>query len=281
MRLALCNEVTRELALERQCEMAAALGYAGLEIAPFTLGEDVLRLAPSQRAAVRQACTNAGIVVSGLHWLLVAPKGLSITSSDKPVWDTTIDAMRRLIDLCAELGGAYLVHGSPDQRRIGPEQDRRGAAKRGEAAFAAIAEDAARAGVVYCIEPLAKEQTEFINTVAEAATIVRRIGSPAVRTMIDACAAARSESAPVAELLQEWVPTGLIAHVHLNDRNRRAPGQGSDRFGPILKALRATNYGGWIGIEPFEYVPDGPTCAARAIGYLSGLMESIANDRNG
>jgi hypothetical protein len=28
-------------------------------------------------------------------------------------------------------------------------------------------------------------------------------------------------------------------------------------------------------VEPFEYVPDGPTCAARSIGYLRGLLERI------
>ena len=70
------------------------------------------------------------------------------------------------------------------------------------------------------------------------------------------------------------MPTGWIAHVHLNDRNRRGPGQGSDRFGPVLRALRETGYAGFCAVEPFDYHPDGPTCAARAIGYLSGLMET-------
>jgi hypothetical protein len=27
-------------------------------------------------------------------------------------------------------------------------------------------------------------------------------------------------------------------------------------------------------VEPFVYEPDGPTCAARAIGYLQGLLEA-------
>jgi D-psicose/D-tagatose/L-ribulose 3-epimerase len=278
-RLALCNEVVRELSFERQCEVTAALGYAGLEIAPFTLAEEAFRLPAMRRAAIRRACANTGIVVSGLHWLLVSPAGLSITSGDKAVWDKTVDIMRRLIDLCADLGGTYLVHGSPNQRRLAGEPDPAAAAKRGEAAFAAVADHAAMAHVTYCIEPLAQEQTDFITSVAQAAAIVRGIGNPAVKTMLDTCAAARGERAPAAAVLRQWIPTGLIAHVHLNDRNRRAPGQGGDRFGPILQALFDTAYEGWIGIEPFEYVPDGPGSAARAIGYLSGLMESIAHAR--
>ena len=54
-------------------------------------------------------------MVSGLHWLLVAPEGLSITSNDGAVRDRTRDVMRGLVDLCAGLGGPVLIHGSPAQ----------------------------------------------------------------------------------------------------------------------------------------------------------------------
>ena len=41
----------------------------------------------------------------------------------------------------------------------------------------------------------------------------------------------------------------------------------------IVRALRETGYRGWIAMEPFVYEPDGPTCAARMIGYVAGLLE--------
>jgi D-psicose/D-tagatose/L-ribulose 3-epimerase len=273
-RLSLCNEVVRELPFERQCALAAALGYDGLEIAPFTLGDEAYRMPPAERAAMRRACVDAGIAVSGLHWLLVAPAGLSITSADAGVRDKTLDVMRRLIVLCADLGGTYLVHGSPAQRMLDPT-DRAGCAKRGEDAWASVAHEAERAGVTYCIEPLAPRETNFVNTVAEAAAIVERIGSPALRTMMDTSAAAVAEAEPVASLVERWMPTGVIGHVQLNDRNRRGPGQGEDTFRPILSALKRTGYSGWLAMEPFDYVPDGPTCAARAIGYVAGVMEDL------
>ena len=114
-----------------------------------------------------------------------------------------------------------------------------------------------------------------MNTVAEAASIVERIGSPALRTMIDTSAASIAEAEPVADLVRRWLPTGLIAHVQLNDRNRRGPGEGKDRFAPVLGALKAGGYEGWLAMEPFIYEPDGPTCAARAIGYVSGILEAL------
>jgi sugar phosphate isomerase/epimerase len=281
MRLALCNEVVRELPFERQCALAADLGYHGLEIAPFTLGEAAYRMPSAERARLRRACADAGIAVSGLHWLLVAPPGLSITTSDSAVWDRTVDVMRRLVGLCADLGGTYLVHGSPEQRRLDEDP---AAAGRGEEAWAAVASESQAAGVTYCIEPLAPALTPFVTTVAEAAAIVGRVNSPALKTMIDTSAAAGGEAEPVSAVFERWLPSGHIAHVHFNDRNRRGPGQGEDAFGPVLASLERHAYGGWIGIEPFEYIPDGPTCAARSIGYVQGLIEALsgsASDRTG
>jgi sugar phosphate isomerase/epimerase len=112
--------------------------------------------------------------------------------------------------------------------------------------------------------------------VAEAVAIIDRIGNPALRTMLDVCAAGQGEAVPVTELLDRHLPGGHLAHIHLNDRNRRAPGQGADRFGPILATLARHGYAGWCGVEPFDYLPDGPGSAAFAAGYLRGVMESQA-----
>ncbi len=273
-KLALCNEVLRDLPFERQCAVAAGLGYHGLEVAPFTLADEAYRMPAAERAAIRDTAAAHGLQICGLHWLLVAPQGLSITTDDRAVWAKTIDVMRRLVGLCADLGGTYLVHGSPAQRRL-DAADPAGSAERGIEAWAAVAAEAARAGVVYCVEPLAQRETNFVNTVAEAAAIVERIGSPALRTMIDTSAAGASEAEPVDALIARWMPTGLVAHVQLNDRNRRGPGQGEDRFTPILAALQRTGYDGWLAMEPFDYVPDGPTCAARSIGYVAGILEGL------
>lgn len=269
MRFSLCNEVIRELPFERQCALASGLGYRGLEVAPFTFGDDGWRMPANQRAEIRNACRSAGIEVSGLHWLLAAPAGLSITTADRAVWQKSVDVLLGSIELCAELGGAYLVHGSPAQRRVADASD----ARRAEEAWALAAEAARNAGVVYCLEPLAKPDCNFVNTIAEAREVVARIGNPAFRTMVDTLAASLMEPEPVADAIRRLMPSGLMAHIQLNDRNRRGPGQGDDRFAPVVRALRETGYDGWIAMEPFVYEPDGATCAARMIGYVAGLLE--------
>ena len=274
MRIALCNEVLAPWPFARQCEWAAALGYEGLELAPFTLGDDAWKLPAAQRASLRRAASDAGIAISGLHWLLRQPEGLSITSPDATVRARTLEVLRGLIDLCADLGGAVLVHGSPAQRRL-PAGDEAAGRERAIETFATVAAHAQAAGVTYCIEPLAAPEADFLHTVAEAAAVVQAIDRPALRTMLDCCAAARAEAESVHEVLARWLPTGLLAHVQLNDPNLRGPGQGALGFADILRALRRHGYAGWIAVEPFDYHPDGPACAARAIGYLKGLLEAL------
>jgi sugar phosphate isomerase/epimerase len=183
--------------------------------------------------------------------------------------------MRGLVGLAADLGANLLIHGSPAQRQLeaGDEFD---SEKRGVEYFAAAAEAASAAGVTYLLEPLAREHTAFVNTVEQAVAIVRSIDSPALRTMLDCSAAGLSESEPIPAILRKWLPTGLIAHIHFNDPNRRGPGEGQLAFGPIVAALRAGNYSGIAAVEPFIYHPDGPTCAARAIGYMRGVLEGEA-----
>lgn len=277
MRLSLCNEVLRPWPLARQCAFAAAVGYDGVEIAPFTLAEDPTTLTDTQVRDIRATVEAAGLTVTGLHWLLLAPSGMSITDPDQAVVARTRAAIDRLIDLCAALGGSVLVHGSPAQRRLPDGAD---AAARGrDQAYDHLRRAgarAARAGLTYCLEPLSAAETRFVTTVADAVAAVEAIGEPGLKTMIDSSAAAQTEAGPVADLLDRWLPTGHIAHIQLNDRNRRGPGEGGDRFAPVLAVLRRHGWDRPIAVEPFVYEPDGPACAARCAGYLRGLAEASA-----
>ena len=247
----------------------------GWRLHPLPLSDDPHLLTGRRRAEVRRVAHDAGIAITGLHYLMLAPAGLSITSSDAAQRARTVDVMRRLCGLAADLGAGVLVHGSPAQRQLQPGQEADGR-KRGAECFAAVAETAAGAGVTYCIEPLAPPENSFVTTIAEAAEIVRAIDHPAVRTMIDCSAAGRGEARAIPDLIRQWLPTGLIAHIHLNDPYRRGPGEGDLTFAPILAALRECGYPGLAAVEPFVYEPDGPACAARAIGYVRGAMEGRA-----
>src|SRR5258707_10712185 len=194
MRIALCNEVLGGMALERQCEYAAALGYDGLELAPFTLSTSPEKISTADAAKIRATVEASGLVVTGLHWLLVKPEGLSLTDPDPEVRTRPLAVMTHFIGLCAELGGAVLVHGSPKQRQIAPGETHATALARLQDALAQVALAAARVGVIYCIEPLSRREKEMVNTIAQAAELGRSIDHSQPRTMID-CGAPRPTQA--------------------------------------------------------------------------------------
>jgi D-psicose/D-tagatose/L-ribulose 3-epimerase len=279
MKFALCNEVLQPLSFAQQCKLAADLGYDGLEVAPFTLADDPMTLTDADAADFRRIAGDHGLQVVGLHWLLVAPAGLSIVTEDAAMRRRTTEVMARLCELCGLLGGSYLVHGSPKQRSVPPGSTREQAWERARECLARAAQAAAAAKVTYCLEPLAPRETDLFTTVAEAARMVREIGRDSLRTMIDCSAAGQGESEPVHALMERWMPSGLIGHVQVNDPNRRGPGQGDLDFGPILRVLarmeHAGHFPGIVAVEPFDYVPDGPGCAARAIGYLKGIVQGL------
>ncbi len=279
MKIALCNEVLQPLPFEQQCKVASALGYDALEVAPFTLAADPMTLTDAQARAFARMAEEYDLAISGLHWLLVAPDGLSIVSEDAAVRERTTAVMERLVELCAAMGGRYLVHGSPRQRSVPAGSTPAQAWERARGCLARAAQRAQACGVTYCLEPLSTRETDLVNTVASAVRMIDEIDLPSFKTMIDCSAAGQSEAMSVEMLMARWMPTGHIAHVQVNDPNRRGPGQGSMAFAPILETLRQMqgmgHYQGIVAVEPFDYVPDGVGSASHAIGYLKGLLQAL------
>lgn len=276
LRLALCNEVLRAHPFAEQCRLAAALGCSGLELAPFTLAGDPATLTDADADRLRHVAAGHGLVISSLHWLLVQPEGLSLATPDAALHARTVAFLQHLIRFARGCGAEVLVHGSPQQRSPLPGQSVADALARCEDGWAKLATTAQDAGVVYCIEPLSPAETPVLNTVASAAAVVDRIGSTALRTMFDLSAASQSETAPVEEVLARHVASGHVAHVQLNDRNRRGPGQGDTPVAPVLRVLRDAGYPGWVALEPFDYHPEALSCAAASAAYVRGAWEALA-----
>ena len=275
MKLSLCNEVLQPMAFEQQCAWAKAVGYDALELAPFTLADKPTTLTSASAHRFKAVAADHDLAISSLHWLLVKPDGLSMVTADAAVRARTLGFLRQLIEFAADCGATTLVHGSPKQRSPQAGQSVADATGQLESALAELAPHAKAAGVTYCIEPLSRAETPVINTVAEAAALVDRIGSSALRTMLDVSAASQAETEPVHEVLARYLASGHIAHVQCNDRNRRGPGQGDTPQAPVLQVLKAAGYVGWVAVEPFIYQPDGPACAAFSAGWLRGQWSQL------
>src|SRR5689334_4106231 len=81
-RHAICNEAFEKFPFRDACRVIRAAGYEGIEIAPFTLAEDPAGIWEARRREVRDIIRSEGLAFVGLHWLMVSPKGLHVTTPD-------------------------------------------------------------------------------------------------------------------------------------------------------------------------------------------------------
>jgi sugar phosphate isomerase/epimerase len=274
MKIGICNEVFQGWPIEKIFRYTAQLGFEGIEIAPFTLADSVEDISPERRTSIRRAAGENGIEVIGLHWLLVKPAGLYINHPDAAIRKRTQEYIRALIHFCADLGGKILTHGSPQQRTVQEGWNFEETWKRARETFEACVETARERGVIYCLEPLTRSNTNFINTVDEALLMVDEIHHPNFQMMVD-CRSTETNEGFVTQALRRAQKSGHLRHVHANDINGKGPGFGTVPFTPILRTLISSGYPNYISVEVFEFDPDPETIASRSIGYLKGILEVL------
>jgi sugar phosphate isomerase/epimerase len=265
MKFGICNETYQGLEFARVCDDIAAAGYDGVEIAPFTLADDPSALSENRAAEYGKVARAAGLEVIGLHWLLVKPTGLHLTTPDDAVRRRTITFAQHLSRTCAAMGGRIMVWGSPKQRNLAPEDLYEDAMRRGADAMREICQTAGELGVTIAMEPLGPAETNFLNTAKEAIRFLDLVAHPACRLLLDVKAMS-TEATPIPQIILQG--KSRLAHFHANDPNLRGPGFGKMQFEPIAQALREAAYDGFVSVEVFDYTPDAQTIARQSIAYL-------------
>lgn len=265
MRFAICNEIFQGWKMEDTFAFARQAGYEGVEIAPFTIKNNVNDISPAERSAIRAAAAKAGIAITGIHWVLVQTEGLHLTHPDREVRRRTSRYFSSLVDFCADLGGKSVVVGSPKQRSL---QEGVAAAEAREWAIGVFREPAMQAerrDVTICFEPLSPAETNFINTAAEAIELTDQLHTPHFKIILDVKAMC-SEAKPIPQIIRESWPR--FAYFHANDRNLKGPGFGEVDFAPIAAALKEVGYKGWVSVEVFKFEEGPEAIATRSIDYL-------------
>jgi sugar phosphate isomerase/epimerase len=270
MKFAICNEIFKGWKMDDTLAFAAKAGYAGVEIAPFTLANSVTDIPASERKAIREGAARNKIEIAGIHWVLVKPEGLYINHPDQSLRERTAKYFCDLVDFCADVGGKIMVVGSPKQRNVLPGVSREQALDWAAATFQNAVMQAEQREVTICFEPLAPSETNFINTAADALQFVRRVPSPRFKIILDVKAMC-SESKPIPQIIRESWPH--FAHFHANDRNLKGPGFGDVDFKPIAATLKEVGYQGFVSVEVFNFDEGPEAIARRSIEYLKRTFE--------
>ena len=265
MKFAICNEIYQGWKIDDTLAHAARLGYAGLEIAPFTLANSVGEISTAERQRIRDLAARHQIAIAGLHWLLVKPEGLYLNHTDAGIRARTAKYFVELVDCCADFGGTIMVVGSPKQRNVLEGVSQQQAWDWTAATFRDAVKRAEDRGVTICFEPLAPAETNFINTAAEAIEFVKPFNTPAFNIILDVKAMS-SEAKPIPQIIRESWPH--FAHFHANDKNLKGPGFGEVDFKPIAAALREVGYEGYVSVEVFKFEEGAETIAGKSLDYL-------------
>jgi sugar phosphate isomerase/epimerase len=253
MKFAICQELFEDWDWERQCRLIAEVGYSGIEVAPFSLAGRIGEVSAQRRQELKEQAEDQGLSIIGLHWLLAKTEGLHLTSPDPAVRRATADYLVQLTEACDDLGGELMVFGSPKQRNLAPGMTQAEGLDHAEEVFRAVLPALAEHGVRLCLEPLTPQETNFLNTCAQAQELIDRIDHPNFRLHQDVKAMRLAESKSVPQLIAEYA--GRVGHFHANDTNLLGPGMGETDFVPIFAALSRAKYSGWVSVEVFDYKP--------------------------
>ena len=147
----------------------------------------------------------------------------------------------------AELAGIrVIVFGSGRARACPPGCDTVDAAQQIGAHLARWGAWSQNHGVLIALEPLSYDETNMLNTVAEAGALVQRLNAPGCALLADTYHMANNGEQP--ESIVRW--GAQLAHVHVAEHeDRAAPGRHGEDLRPYFAALRRANYDRRISIE--------------------------------
>lgn len=275
IRLGICNELFEGWEFGRVCRTVADLGYQGIEIAPFTLAPLITDLTTAQRRTIRNQVLDAGLKTIGLHWLLAKTEGFHLTSPDAAVRRATADYFKQLAQATHDLGGTLMVLGSPLQRSLLPGVSYPEAFQNAAAVLNDLKTTLDDCRVDLCVEPLTTEETNFLTSIDQANELIAEVNHHRIKLHLDVKAQSGDPHGTVPDL---WRHYGRVAgHAHVQDTNKRGPGMGAVDFAPILRALVASGYAGWLSVEVFDYSPGAEETAAQSLTYLRHQLDAIAH----
>jgi sugar phosphate isomerase/epimerase len=254
MKYAICNETFGDWPIEKGFELACKYQYTGIEIAPFTLGDNVYEISDQQRRDYVRIANDFDLEIVGLHWLLAKTSGYHLTIGDSSLQAKTRDYLIALSHLCRDLGGNVMVLGSPLQRNFPATMTHREATENAASLLSQVVPALESCGVRIAIEPLGPQEGNFLNQAAQARELISMIGSANIQLHLDVKAMSSEEKA-IESIIEE--NADLMIHFHANDPNRLGPGMGSVDQRPIFDMLRKVQYAGWVSVEVFDYSP-GP-----------------------
>jgi sugar phosphate isomerase/epimerase len=274
MKLSICNEVFSGMDITEVLLYVKRFGYNGIEIAPFTMGSNVEKISSDRRREIRKKAVENSIEIVGTHWVLVCDKNVNLFNELGEVRKEALKYLITVVEFTSEIGGRIVVFGSPKQRSIPSKEVFKKAWDSAVSAFREIGDSAKEKMVVFCIEPLSKDQTNFINNVSEAIKFIKDVDHENIRLILDVRSMC-DEKRSFRDIIKEGKT--YLEHFHANDCNGYIPGSGSANYKEIVQSLIEIEYSGYLSVEVFDYQPNAETIAVKSLENLKKFFREYGN----
>jgi sugar phosphate isomerase/epimerase len=175
------------------------------------------------------------------------PLRRDLCNPDPQVRSQAINYAKRAIDLAREFGALSLGVVPSAVCKPGPLTAREDEIRWAADSIAEAGEYAAQAGIYLTIETVNRYEAYLVNTVDQALDLVRRVGSPYVKLLLDFFHLNIEEPDLILAIFRAG---GLIYNVHAADSNRGAVGNGHTDFKSIVQALKQIQYRHYLTLEP-------------------------------
>ena len=221
------------------------IGFDGLEVAPSKIWDDVKKVKPKQVTQYRKQVETAGLRIIGMHSLFwdQPELGLFIDSITR---QKTLDFLIHLSKICSDLGGSFLVLGSPQaRRRNGISIDK--ANREIISFFSELSNYINNHGTCFVIEALGEDETDYIHTLIHALDIIKRVNKQELMSHVDAKAVFNANEAN-SEIFKKIKP--ILKHAHVNEPNLGILGEtGKVNHGLFSSLLKEIGYQEYVTLE--------------------------------
>ncbi|MDO8683451.1 MAG: 5-keto-L-gluconate epimerase [Armatimonadota bacterium] len=255
------SPITYGVDLEKAIRSLAGLGFDGVELHVRDPKEVDLSL-------IKSVIGDCGLEVSAIGTgLAYVDDGLSFSNPNADIRHSAVQRIKDCIDFASNLN-ALLIIGLVRGRTTAGVDKAQALAWIKEALGECLA-FAEKKNVRIVIEPINRYETDLLNTASETIDFIRQLQSLNIGLLLDSFHMNIEEPS-----IYESIRTAgnLLAHFHIVDSNRWAPGYGHLDFQQIIASLREIDYQGYLSAEILP-LPDSNTAAEKTIQTLRPLLQ--------
>lgn len=249
--------------LEKSFSDLSSYGYEGVEL--MTLNPSKLDWNHVKETAEKNNLSVILVCTGEIYGQL----GLTYTDPRAEVRKEAIERTKEIIDFASFLGANVNIGRIRGGYReeLSKEETEALAIE----AFREVSDYALSKNVNIALESVTIMQTNFINTLAQAADMVDRVNRPNFKLMMDIFHL-NLEEKDVVEAIKKYSSYNI--HVHLADNNRRYPGHCGLDFEKIIRTFKECGYKGNFCTEIYQ-IPNQVEAAKGAMAHLKPIIKKV------